>query len=1008
MNPGPMVLARPVLVACLLLQSVGIVVAQDVDFNADIRPILSDRCFVCHGPDEEAREAELRLDVADNLHAESQSGNAPQIVTPGDAAASELWLRVSSSDPDERMPPPDSNLKLSAAEQEAIRKWIDGGAEFATHWSFQPIAPRQFDGSIGEAIDHYIGKRLNEEGWQLGELAPKHQLMRRLAFDITGLPPTADQLAEFDVSRPDAVGKMVESLLASTSYGERMASIWLDAARYSDTYGYQVDRERFVWPWRDWVIRAFNDNMPFDEFITEQLAGDLIPNATEDQLLATTFNRLHPQKVEGGSVPEEFRIEYVADRTQTFATAMLGLTFECCRCHDHKYDPLSQKEYYQLTAFFDKIDEAGLYSYFTSSIPTPTLQLGSDENEAKANVLRQQIVEAESKLLESLRRSDFDESFVPTIPKPLESLDFDEYKAGGKNMVVDGVSGKAVQLSGDDAVKLKQGNFARYEPFSVGLWLKVPRKFDRAVVFHRSRAWTDAGSRGYQLLLEDGKLSASLIHFWPGNAIRIRASHEFPIDSWQHVVVTYDGSSRANGLRLYLNGAPSDIEIVRDNLYKEIRGGGNDHISIGERFRDIGLRDGVVDEFQIFDRELQAAEIRMLHNPESESGLSDVEIRGLANSARPEAQAAREQLEKLRKEYAELNKSLKEIMVMREMAAPRQTYLLNRGAYDAPGDPVEAGTPSALPPMPESLPRNRLGLAQWMTGDSHPLTARVAVNRIWQMMFGSGLVRTPEDFGSQGQQPTHPELLDWLARDYMENGWDTKRLIAGIVQSRTYRQSSVATEEQLERDPENMLYGRAPSYRLSAEILRDQALASSGLLVEKLGGPPVKPYDLQVSFKPMKPDEGEGLYRRSVYTYWKRTGPAPAMMALDAAKRDVCRVKRSRTASPLQTLVLMNSPQFVEAARTLAESAIVAHDKTEDRIKQIFHRLTSRTPSPRELSILTALHGRQIEILEDESLKAYLSVGKRTAKENLDTRELAALTVVANALFGLDEVMMKR
>ena len=407
MNPGPMVLARPVLVACLLLQSVGTVVAQDVDFNAVIRPILSDRCFVCHGPDEEAREAELRLDVADNLHAESQSGNAPQIVTPGDAAASELWLRVSSSDPDERMPPPDSNLKLSAAEQEAIRKWIDGGAEFATHWSFQPIAPRQFDGSIGEAIDHYIGKRLDEEGWQLGELAPKHQLMRRLAFDITGLPPTADQLVEFDARRPDAVGKMVESLLASTSYGERMASIWLDAARYSDTYGYQVDRERFVWPWRDWVIRAFNDNMPFDEFITEQLAGDLIPNATEDQLLATTFNRLHPQKVEGGSVPEEFRIEYVADRTQTFATAMLGLTFECCRCHDHKYDPLSQKEYYQLTAFFDKIDEAGLYSYFTSSIPTPTLQLGSDENEAKANVLRQQIVEAESKLLDSIAAFGF-------------------------------------------------------------------------------------------------------------------------------------------------------------------------------------------------------------------------------------------------------------------------------------------------------------------------------------------------------------------------------------------------------------------------------------------------------------------------------------------------------------------------------------------------------------------------------------------------------------------------
>ncbi len=991
----------------VLFSSSACCIGEEIDFNRDIRPLLSDRCFVCHGPDEANREADLRLDLAEAALGESQSGNAERVVTPGDIEQSELWLRITSDDEDLLMPPPDSNLKLTTAERDLLKAWIQGGAKYDQHWSFAPIVKADIPVPDAEAIDYFIQKKLAERAWQLAPVAPREQLLRRLTFDLTGLPPTEQDRREFaDGDLDTAIEQTVDRLLGSPRYGERMASVWLDVARYSDTYGYQVDRDRFVWPWRDWVIRAFNDNLPYDQFVTQQLAGDLLPQPTEDQVLATTFNRLHPQKVEGGSVPEEFRIEYVADRTQTFATSMLGLTLECARCHDHKYDPLTQKEYYQLTAFFDKIDEAGLYSYFTPSIPTPTLMLDVESKREELQKAAQEVSHAESKLAEQKRNVSLPKDFTVPVPQPVESLDFEDYKPGGRNRLVDGPSGKAVTLSGDDAVKLKQGNFRRYDPFSVSLLLKVPKSYERAVVFHRSRAWTDAGSRGYQMLLEDGRLSFSLIHFWPGNAIRVRSEEIYPVGQWHRIAVTYDGSSRAAGVQLFVDGERIPVGIVRDNLYKQIAGGGNDHISIGERFRDVGLRDGVVDEFQIFDRELTPAEVAVVHQPNSAKSLSPDELLEVAAAHDSEVVSQRERLRDARKRSAELGESFQEIMVMREMAQQRKTYLLGRGAYDNRLEEVSAGTPAALPSMPSELPRNRLGLASWLTSGEHPLTARVAVNRIWQMLFGEGLVRTPEDFGSQGQLPTHPKLLDWLARDFMEHGWDVKRLIRQIVMSKTYLQTSVASAEKMEQDPENRLYGRAPSYRLPAEMLRDQALAVSGLMVEKMGGPPVKPYDLEVSFKPMKPDDGEGLYRRSVYTFWKRTGPAPAMMALDAAKRDVCRVQRSRTSSPLQTLVLMNGPQFVEAARWLATRAIETSDGTDGRLAWMFGELTGRHPTDEELAVLTQLYQQQLELFDDETAKSYLAVGKKPTAGL--TRELAALSAVANALFGLDESMMKR
>ena len=1006
----------PFVICFTLCTSVSMLAAgaePGVDFNFDIRPLLSDRCYVCHGPDEESREADLRLDSSEGLRQEAQSGDASHVIVPGDLSQSELWQRITSDDPDVMMPPPESNLSLKQEEKQRIRKWIEGGAEYKKHWSFLPFQKVGNYRNATEAIDALVEARQREAGISFRDELTRTKLLRRLRFDLTGLPPTTEETQGFaDDDSPDANERLVDRLLTSEQYGERMAADWLDVARYSDTYGYQVDRDRFVWPYRDWVIRAFNKNLPYDEFITQQLAGDLLEDASEDQILATTFNRLHPQKVEGGSVPEEFRIEYVADRTQTFATSMLGLTFECARCHDHKYDPLSQKEYYQLTAFFDKIDEAGLYSYFTQSIPTPTLLLDRENDKPSINELKQTVAKAEEQRTEfvlegsATNAETSPENIEP--PEPIETLDFESFKAKGGNKLVAGVNGKAVELSGDDGVNLKKGNFHRYDPFSVSLWLNAPDKRERIVVFHRSRAWTDAASRGYQLLLEDGKLSWSLIHFWPGNAIRVRSKAELPLGEWHQVTVTYDGSSRAAGMKIFLDGEPLPVEVVRDNLYREITGGGNDHITIGQRFRDIGFRKGKVDDFRIFDRKLLPSEVRLVFDAKSDIQPQEAKQIALARSEPYQAQ-----IEKLREARKALNEKLskyREIMVMQEMAHPRETYVLGRGAYDNRKDKVTAETPGALPAMGEALPRNRLGLSKWMTDPTHPLTARVAVNRIWQLMFGQGLVRTPEDFGSQGQLPTHPKLLDWLARDFVDSGWDMKRLIKQIAMSRTYRQSSVASAELLERDPENTLYARAPSYRWPAEMLRDQALAVSGLLVSKVGGPPAKPYELEVSFKPIKPDKGEGLYRRSVYTFWKRTGPAPIMMALDAAKRDVCRVQRSRTSSPLQTLVLMNSPQFVEAARSLATSLVANETDRDAQLGNAFSTLTSRQPTEDETRILSKLYKDQLAKFEGdkEAIEKYLSVGNTKLSEEQTTPQIAALTAVVNALFGLDEVMMKR
>ncbi len=1026
-----------------------------VDFDRDVRPILSDRCFVCHGPDAQRREADLRLDIPEGAFAELD--DSFYVVRPGSLEQSAVYQRTSTTDEDMRMPPVDSKLALSDSEKDIIKRWIEQGASWKQHWSFRllrdPELPATQDKNWPRnPIDQFVLARLEAAGVKPTGIASRERLIRRVCFDLTGLPPTLEEVDAFLADqRDDAYERLVDRLLASPRFGERMAVQWLDVARYADTFGYQADVYRAVWPWRDWVVRALNDNLPFDQFVTWQLAGDLLPNPTQDQLLATAFNRHHRQTNEGGSVEEEFRAEYVADRVDTFGTAMLGLTLGCARCHDHKFDPVTQENYYQLSAFFNSIDESGLYSHFTNAVPTPSLVLMDQQQQSDYDALQQQIVTAEEQLQTvALQRQEAFQAWLragphtPELPGligdfPLEEISKDTVvnradpqqpgKVTESPEPVAGRVGGGLKLSGENTISVPAGGaFTRNDPFSISVWINSPDEKDRAVVFHRSRAWTDAGSRGYQLLIEDGYLSASLIHFWPGNAIRIRTHQKLAVNRWVHVTMAYDGSSRAAGLTLYVDGKREECITVRDNLCKNITGGGATTLDIGQRFRDRGFKHGLVDELKIFQRCLTPLEAAQLHDEHALSDLLNQPYERLdaqqsallfdyyLRNYDTEFARQRDALIALRQRRSEAVDPVLEIMVMREMAEPRPTFLLQRGAYDAPAQQVEPDTPDCLPPWPAGQPRNRLGLARWLTDPQHPLLARVTVNRFWQALLGQGLVKTAEDLGSQGAAPTHPELLDWLARHFVDSGWDVKGLIKLVVTSSTYRQDSACPSELRSRDPENVLLARAPRYRLSAEMLRDNALCVSGLLVEKLGGAPVKPYQplglwKEKSGQVYQRDEGEGSHRRSLYTYWKRTSPPPAMMLLDAAKRDVCVARRQTTTTPLQALLLWNDPQYIEAARALAQRTMQESPNDIDRqLTAMFRRATSRAPNADEQAVLRALHTQQQAYFQQNegNVDLFLGVGDLPRDEGLDGVALAAMTVVAEALLSFDETITKR
>jgi hypothetical protein len=966
---------RPAL--ALLLFPLAVNAAEKLRFNRDIRPILSDKCFHCHGPDSKKREADLRLD---DRAAAIKDGH----ILPGRPEKSLILDRILTSDPDELMPPPKSKLgRLTDAETEILRRWIREGAEYEAHWSFLPVPVPEGKMTVQDAakrIDAIVSAGLQARGLQLQPRAEAATLRRRLYFDLTGLPPAASE-------RTDP-SDLIPQLLESPSFGEKWASDWLDVSRYADSFGFQVDRDREVWPWRDWVVKALNENLPFDQFVTWQIAGDMLPNATDEQILATAFNRLHQQEAEGGSVEEEYRVEYVADRVQTFATAFLGLTFECARCHDHKYDPITQKEYYGLFSMFQNIDEAGLYSFFTPSPPTPTLMMMDQPSKEKLAAAKERVAKLEKTLPEHLAQADcghgeiarfrFDKLEKNTLANQADPKSPATLK--GDNKLVPGHEGSAVHFTGDDAVDTKVGNFQRHDPFSVSFWMQTPDFKDRAVVFHRSRAWTDAGSRGYELLIEEGRLKWSLVHFWPGNAISIRTKAPIPLKKWLHVVVTNEGSSRADGLRIFIDGQLAAVDVMKDNLTKNILGGGGDTISMGERFRDRGFKGGLIDDFRVFNRD-----VSLPH---------DLKM---------------DELTAARAEVTKILEAQKEMMVMRELSQPKKAYTLIRGEYDKRGEEAAPLTPAALPPMKPEWPKNRLGLAKWLTAPDHPLLARVTVNRIWGSLFGRGLVKTAEDFGSQGERPLYPELLDFLAGQFIASGWDLKKLVHVIVSSGTYQQRSLADAATMADDPDNQWLARGPRHRLSAEMIRDNALAISGLLQTQIGGPPVYPYEMKEAFKPSGPSAGDAVFRRSLYTAWRRTSPPPAMLAFDAPRRAVCTAKRERTDSPLQALILLNGPQFVEAGRVLAEKlSIDAKGDVSRLIQNVFLKCLGREPDHKELAICQKLHAEQLaHFVQNEGAAArLLAVGSK--KPKMPSPSLAAATVLVQALMNHDECVVKR
>ena len=944
-------------------------------------------------------------------------------------------------------------------------RWIDQGAEYKPHWSFMPptlpIMPAvNKQAWVRNPIDQFVLARLEREELTPSEPADKTTLIRRLSFDLTGLPPSPEEIDIFLNDNSEAAyEKLVDRLLASPHYGERMAMDWLDVARYADSHGYHADGYRRMWPWRDWVIKAFNENLPYDQFITWQLAGDLLPQATREQVLATGFNRNNPINSESGIVPEEYRMENVVDRTVTMAKAFMGLTLECARCHDHKYDPVSQREFYQLAAFFNNVDELGMVS--NDGLASPSMPLMTDELEKVVTFIRDRIDEKTAELAKCqetvtsdvpLKIADFDRAVLKdglVGYYPLDQTIADccpniasRGPKGRANKDVESVQGKFGRaLRFDDTYDWLslpgQGDFERTDAFSIGAWIHPEKQQDYAVVIGNAGG-KNSHWRGYELFLDTlNRPAVRVTHNPPDHRLEVYALDSVNMKEWSHLLFTYDGSSRADGIQLYLNGKPLALRARYDHLYKSIRTI-NDTLKVvpfplraGRSYQsalDLGLFQGAIDEIRIYNRVLTAEEVYHIANPQApdpayaDRTAKEKERLQLHYLQRQNPQYKRiwNELSALRQEEFEAIDTVPEIMVMREMDPPRPTFVLDRGIYDAPSDRVFPDVPKSVLEYPDTLVRNRLGLAQWLLSSAHPLTSRVLVNRYWQIIFGRGIIHTLEDFGSQGALPTHPELLDWLALSFQESKWDLKALVRTMVTSATYRQSSQVNHDIRQRDPQNELLARGPSYRLTAEMIRDNALVASGLLVPKIGGPSVKTYqpsDLwsKTHFSRLLNDyehgAGENLYRRTLYTFIRRTAPPPTMTVLDAPDRTFCSVSRQKTSTPLQSLLLMNEPQMVETARVLGERMLKqGGSDLEQQLDYGFRLLTSRHLQPDEMDLIKTLYHEERDRFSHDpaAAEAMMQVGDYPRDLSLPLPELAAYAVVANIIMNYDEVYTKR
>jgi hypothetical protein len=1042
-----------------------------VEFNRDIRPILSDRCYTCHGPDVANRKSKLRLDSESAAKADLGGHFA---IVPGHPAKSELVKRVTAAE-GLRMPPAWAGAtRLSEREIGLLTRWIEQGAVWQKHWSFTLPVRRELPAVSDpawpkNAIDYFVLSRLDREELRPSPEADRRILIRRVTLDLTGLPPAPEDVEAFvhDTS-PNSYEKVVDRLLASPHYGERMAMRWLDNARYADTNGYQTDGERSMWRWRDWVIDAFNHNMPFDQFTVEQIAGDMLPGATPQQILATGFNRNHRGNGEGGIIPEEYAVEYVVDRVETTSAVWLGLTLGCARCHNHKYDPLAQKEFYQVFAYFNNVPERGKAFKYGNS--PPTIPAPTADQMRRLNAIDQRVADAERRQAEmestiaksqrlwekSITGNNLDwagdraltvhlplngdlhgeihpdppksEKYVylmengPAVAESAPTVIEPVWK-NGEAQYVEGRSGRAGSFQGKQFIEIGNiANFGFYDAFTLAAWI-YPTAGTGAII---SRAQDEVDGQGLGLYIKAGHLQANLVQRWLDDGARVESEGTVELNRWSHVMVTYDGSRLARGIQIYLNGEPLKLKVQLDDLNQSFAA--KQPLRIGAGLGPENRFHGSIADVRIYRAALNAEEAAVLAVPDSVGALAQ-----LAPAKRTAAQSnkvrwcfleryAAQPLQSLRKEILDLREERQHlldtfptVMVMQE-GPPRETHVLVRGAYDRPGEKVSPGVPAVLPPLPAGAPNNRLGFAKWLVDPSNPLTARVTMNRFWQMYFGVGLVKTVENFGSQGEWPLHLELLDWLATEFIRTGWDVKAMQKTIVMSATYRQSSKVTPELLQKDPENRLLARGMRARLPAEVLRDQALAISGLLVPTIGGPSVKPYQPPGLWKELaggddyKPDTGEGLHRRSLYTFWKRTAPPPMMMNFDAAGRETCVVRELRTNTPLQSLDLMNDPIFLEAARAFAGRMLRdGGDSPAQRISYGFELATARPPKLRESEILMASLGYYLDTFQTDpgSVAKYISTGGAPTLPNHAPSEVAAYMAVASTILNLDAAVSK-
>jgi hypothetical protein len=1024
-----------------------------IQYNRDIRPILSEHCFSCHGPDSASRKAGLRLDHIAGATNLLESGAVA--IVPGHPDQSELVRRVLATDEDQ-MPPATVNKPLRADQQLVLRQWVATGAKYEAHWSFIPpvkapmpaVKNRKW---VRNPIDHFILARLETGPLKPNAEADRRTLIRRVSLDLTGLPPQPGAVEQFLADpAPDAYEKLVDRLLASPAWGEHRGRYWLDAARYGDTHGIHFDNFREMWTYRDWVIHAFNQNMPFDEFTIENLAGDLLPEATRDQKIGSGFNRCHVTSNEGGSIDEEVLVNYTRDRTETTAQTWLGLTVGCAVCHDHKYDPLTQRDFYSLSAFFNNTTQKAMDGNIKDT--PPVLVVPKPEDDARWEQLGAEIPVAETNVVfrKFLARGDFTNwlaqpyhagiSRQPTVERLVFAAPLDEgagdqihFESAGTNLTVPlgantnwqagVVAVQAYTVSGSNAVAFAgAGDFERTNSFSYAAWVRLAGEHDGAL-FARMNDQDDS-FRGWDLFLAGGKPVFHLIHHWPENALKVSAKQALPKDRWNHVAVTYDGTSKAKGVKLYVNGQVQEPDVLNDTLQDTTRTGVP--LKLGQRESALVVAGAGLQDLKIFSRVLPAKAVADLGNLPRLQWLA----------ARPQrSQAETEELftlwlnqadgvyrnflanrDRLKEEQLAIRKRGTVAYVMNERTNAPEAHVLFRGAYDQRREPVGAATPEFLPPLPGDLARNRLGFAQWLLRPENPLPARVTVNRFWQELFGTGLVKTAGDFGVSGEPPSHPELLDWLAVDFRDHNWDVKRIFKLMVMSATYRQSAANSPEKIERDPENRLLARGPRFRMDAEMIRDSALAASGLLVAKIGGPSTRPYQPpgiwdQVGMpegdtRNYVQDHGDNLYRRSVYTFWKRQAAPASLEILNAPSREVCTVRRERTDTPLQALVTLNDPQFIEAARQLAQASLTSKTDAFDFMAQ---RLLARPLSAKEKRIVKASAADLLAYYQGQPKQAedLLKIGELKPDAKLDAPTLAAYTMVANELMNLDEVLNK-